>query len=214
MNSTNDLTASALGGCTAFEGSRRIASGQLADVAAKAKRVIDRGETGPVLIFDDQTSQLIEVDFRGTEKDVLKRLTAPVPQCAKQTETDQQAGVGARGPGRPKLGVVAREVTLLPRHWEWLNMQPGGASVALRKLVEEARRVNAGKDRVRQAREVSYRFLSAMAGNEPFFEEATRSLFAGNAERFEEMISGWPADVRDHAKKLASGSFAGFAESD
>jgi len=205
MESSKDVTAGAVGLCTAFEGSRRIASGKLADVAAEAKRAIDHGEKGPVLIFDDETSQLIEVDFRGTEEDVLKRLTAPA---------HQQENIVPRGPGRPKLGVVAREVTLLPRHWEWLSSQPGGASIALRKLVEEARRVNAGKDRERQAREVAYRFLSAMAGNEPFFEEATRSLFAGNAERFKEMISGWPVDVRDHAAKLAAASFPGLAESE
>jgi hypothetical protein len=214
MKSTKDMTAGGSSFCTAFEGSRRIASGKLVDVAAKAKAAIDRGGTAAVLIFDDQTSQLIEVDFRGTEKDVLQRLTAAALQCAKQMETDRQESAGPRAPGRPKLGVVAREVTLLPRHWEWLNSQPGGASVALRKLVEEARRVNAGKDRVRQAREVAYRFLSAMAGNEPFFEEATRSLFAGDAQRFEEMVSAWPVDIREHAKKLAADSFVGLAESD
>lgn len=114
-----------------------------------------------------------------------------------------------RGPGRPKLGVVAREVTLLPRHWEWLNGQPGGASVALRKLVDEARRANDGKDRVRQAREAAYRFMSVMAGNERGFEEATRALFAGDRERFEEFVASWPADVRDHAKRLAAAAFEG-----
>jgi hypothetical protein len=198
--------------CTAFEGSRLIASGKLAHVAVKAKEVIDLGERGPVLIFDNQTSHLIEVDFRGNEQDVLERLNAATGQRAEETEPDQRESVGLRRPGRPKLGVVAREVTLLPRHWEWLNSQPGGASVALRKLVDGARRVNAGKDRVRQAQEAAYRFMSAMAGNEPGFEEATRSLFAGNAERFQEMIAEWPVDVRDHAKKLAAASFAGLAE--
>jgi hypothetical protein len=112
--------------CTAFEGSRLIASGKLACVAVKAKEVMDRGERGPVLIFDDQTSQLIEVDFRGNENDVLERLRAAAGQCAEETGPDQQESIGRR-PGRPRLGVVAREVTLLPRHWEWLNCQPGGA---------------------------------------------------------------------------------------
>jgi hypothetical protein len=213
MELTMDGTITASKLCTAFEGSRRIAFGELAHVAVKAKEVIDRGERGPVLIFDDQTSQLIEVDFRGTEKEVVERLTAAAGQGVKEAEPDQEEKSGPRGPGRPRLGVVAREVTLLPRHWEWLNSQPGGASIALRKLVDEARRVNAGKDRVRQAREAAYRFLSAMAGNEPFFEEATRSLFAGNAERFGEMVAGWPVDVRDHATKLAAASFSGVKES-
>ena len=205
-------TAEAVRLCTAFEGSRLIASGKLAHVAVKAKEVIDRGERGPVLIFDNQTSELVEVDFRGNEKDLVERLNAATGQCAEETEPDQRESIALRRPGRPKLGVVAREVTLLPRHWEWLNCQPGGASVALRKLVNEARRVNAGKDRVRQAREAAYRFMSAMAGNEPGFEEATRSLFAGNAERFQEMVADWPVDVREHAKKLAAASFAGLAE--
>lgn len=172
-----------------------IASGALAHVAEAVKRVLDRGERAPVLIFDDQTSELVEVDFRGTWDDVLGRLPGP-------------AG-GPRGPGRPKLGVVAREVTLLPRHWEWLASQPGGASVALRKLVEEARRANAGRDRIRQAQEAAYRFLSALAGNAPGFEEATRALFAGDGNRFDALVQGWPAGVRTHAKRLAARAFAG-----
>ncbi len=107
------------------------------------------------------------------------------------------------GAGRPRLGVVAREVTLLPRHWQWLSSQPGGASVALRKLVDEARLANIGKDRVRQSQEAAYRFMSAMAGDAPGFEEAARALFAGDEHRFEQCISVWPEDVRDHAKRLA-----------
>jgi len=189
--------------CTAFEGSRLIASGQLAYVAVKAKKVIDRGERGPVLIFDDRTSQPIEVDFRGNENDVLERLKAAAGQCAGETEPDQQESTG-RKPGRPRLGVVAREVTLLPRHWEWLAIQPGGASVALRKLVEQARRTNQDKDRLRLAREAAYRFMSAMAGNEPGFEEAARALFAGNGEAFAENVERWPADVRKQAMRLAA----------
>jgi hypothetical protein len=105
------------------------------------------------------------------------------------------------------LGVVAREVTLLPRHWEWLNCQPGGASVALRKLVEDARRINQGKDRVRQSQEVTYRFMSAVTGNLPGFEEATRALFAGDLARFETEIADWPAGLREHLAKIAQGAF-------
>ncbi|HEX8985127.1 MAG TPA: DUF2239 family protein [Bryobacteraceae bacterium] len=186
--------------CTAFEGARCIAAGELQNVALKAKEVIDRGERAPVLIFDDATGAHIDVDFRGTPGEVLERLAKPEPPAPASQEP--------RRPGRPKLGVVAREVTLLPRHWEWLNSQPGGASVALRKLVEEARRVNQGKDRVRQAQEAAYRFMSAMAGNEAGFEEALRALFAGKQERFEEQIASWPVDVRDHSRKLAAAAFA------
>jgi hypothetical protein len=187
--------------CTAFEGSRRIASGELRDVALKAKEVLDRGEYAPVLIFDEETAEPVDLDFRGTPADVVSRLqeTAAAP-----AEADPEA---PRRAGRPKLGVVAREVTLLPRHWDWLNGQPGGASVALRKLVEHARRANEGIDRIRRAREAAYRFMSAMAGNEPGFEEAARALFAGNRERFDQQVALWPGDVRDHAKRLAAAGF-------
>jgi uncharacterized protein len=192
---------------TAFEGSRCIASGDLVQVAKKVKEFIDRGEQASVLIFDDVTSEVIEVDFRGTMEDVLKRLekpTARVESAAAQLNTDQSP---QRGPGRPKLGVVSREVTLLPRHWDWLNSQPGGASVALRKLVEEARRVNSGRDKVRHSQEAAYRFMSAMAGNLPGFEEATRALFAGKSESFNDLIDSWPVDIRDHARKLSDAAF-------
>ncbi|MCJ7527309.1 MAG: DUF2239 family protein [Methyloceanibacter sp.] len=187
--------------CTAFRGTTRIASGGVAEVALKAKAVIDADETAAILIFDDATSELVEVDFRGLPADVLTRLgLAP----SRQDDAGGQADDARRGPGRPKLGVVAREVTLLPRHWDWLSRQPGGASVALRKLVEEARRGNDGKDRVRQSQEAAYRFMSAMAGNEVGFEEAARALFAGNEKRFQQLVEAWPADIGDHAKFLAA----------
>ena len=193
--------------CTAFEGKRCIASGNLLKVVKKVKGLIGKDEQPPILIFDDLTSELIEVDFRGTIEDVLNRLEKPtvtVESAATPSNTDQSS---RRGPGRPKLGVVSREVTLLPRHWDWLNSQPGGASVALRKLVEEARRVNSDRDRVRRSQEVAYRFMSAMSGDRPGFEEATRALFAGNAERFEDLITSWPIDIRDHTRKLAEDAF-------
>ncbi len=191
--------------CTAFEGHRRIASGGLVEVASKTKEVVDGGGRAPVLIFDDATGELVEVDFRGTADDVLARLSGP----PLAVESALAPAGSPRGPGRPKLGVVAREVTLLPRHWDWLNGQPGGASVALRKLVEGARRENEGKDRARKAREAAYRFLSAMAGDLPGFEEVTRAFFAGDRDGFEGRIEPWPADVRDHAKALAAVAFEG-----
>jgi len=195
--------------CTAFEGFDRIESGELARVALKTKEVIDRGERAPVLIFDDATSELIEVDFRGTTEDVLRRLADTTREAALVAGSASPDREVPRGRGRPKLGVVAREVTLLPRHWDWLNSQPGGASVALRKLVDEARRVNKSKDRVRQSQEAAYRFMSVMAGNLPGFEEAARALFATNPVRFDELVEDWPGDVRAHAKKLAAIAFHG-----
>ena len=180
----------------AFEGNRLIAEGALADVALKAKKISDRDGREPVLIFDSHTSEPVEIDFRGTDKDVWARLqghSAPAPQAEL-----------SRGPGRPKLGVVAREVTLLPRHWDWLSAQPGGASVALRKLVENARKVSGGRDRQRARHEVAYRFMSAMGGNMKDFDEAARALFADDLEKLTRLTKPWPKDVRAHVLKLAA----------
>jgi hypothetical protein len=193
--------------CIAFNGKKAIASGSVRDVALKAKEVLDRDRNAQVLIFDDQTSELIEVDFRGTPAQVAKRLEQIAPNIAIAEEPALPDE--ARRPGRPKLGVIAREITLLPRHWEWLGSQPGGASVALRKLVEHAMKANRDRDNVRRAQDVAYRFLSAMAGNEPGYEEALRALFAGQPKRFQSIVEPWPTDVRDHAKRLAAGAFAG-----
>lgn len=192
--------------CTAFAGTRQIASGELRQVALKAQEATNCDRFAQVLIFDDVTGDVIEVDLRGTPEDLLHRITGIESGDLQSSEPAVLEG-GARRPGRPKLGVVAREVTLLPRHWDWLASQPGGASVALRRLVEGARRANQGRDRLRLAQEAAYRFISAMAGNEPGFEEATRALFAGKQERFAEMVEPWPIDVREHAKKLATVAF-------
>lgn len=180
----------------AFEGHRRIAEGALADVALKVKKAADRDGSGPVLLFNSETSEPIEVDFRGTGKDVLARLTQGVSAPAV-VETP-------RGPGRPKLGVTAREVTLLPRHWDWLNAQPGGASVALRKLVEDACKTSGSRDRKRARQEAAYRFMSTMAGNMSDFDEAARALFAGDMAKLERLTAPWAKDVRAHVLKLAA----------
>jgi hypothetical protein len=171
-------------------------------VALKAKQAMDSDRWAQVLIFDDLTSHLIEIDLRGAPQDVLQRIAAAPPPAAPPAAADPN-----RRPGRPRLGVVAREVTLLPRHWDWLASQPGGASVALRKLVEHASRANQGTDRRRRAQEVAYRFLSAMAGNLPGFEEATSALFAGQPQSFDSIVAAWPPDIRDHSKKLAAAAF-------
>ena len=197
------MSASAQADCTAFDRSVCIASGPLSHVALTVKKRLSDDPEATVLIFDDSTSHLIDLDLRGSDADIVARL-APAPNLPVAGATLQNAEKEApRGPGRPKLGVVAREITLLPRHWEWLNTQPGGASVALRKLVEDARRASSGKDQVRHAQEVCYRFMSVIAGHQPHFEEATRALFAGNRQRFEQEIEGWPADVLNHVKKLS-----------
>jgi uncharacterized protein len=188
---------------TAFDGDRCFASGDLRDVARAAKQALDRDKDASILVFDSQTSGPIDIDFRGSTDDVLARL----PDIPRVPAKEDVAKSAPRGPGRPKLGVVAREVTLLPRHWEWLAEQRGGASVALRRLVDQARRSGEDKDLIRLAQEAAYRFMSAMAGNKPHYEDAIRALFAGDSARFEKLIAEWPADVRRHAAKLARSAF-------
>ena len=185
---------------TAFIGPQRLAAGPLAEVALAVMQAARKPAAPPIIIFSDATGQPIDLDLRGTERDVIARLPQPVPDPEAATDEPTET---PRGRGRPKLGVVAREVTLLPRHWEWLGAQPGGASVALRKLVEEARRANGDLDRARAARDAAYRFMSVMAGNLAGFEEASRALFADDRRRFVGLVAGWPDDIRDHVVKLA-----------
>lgn len=182
--------------CTAFDGHRLIASGALADVVSATKLAIDAGTQGPVLIFDDASSRQVEVDFRGTVDDVLARLT-----------TQPAAEAVARGPGRPKLGVVAKEVTILPVHWEWLAAQPGGASATLRRLIDEARRRHPERERARRASEAVDRFMLAMTGDLPGYEEASRAFWRREHERFDQLIDAWPADVRGHLRRLAAAAW-------
>lgn len=183
---------------TAFQGPRRLVSGPAGEVALVVKRVAPRPDEA-IIIFEDATGRSIDFDLRGGDREVLARLAKLVPPPVEASTPPSEP----RGRGRPKLGVVAREVTLLPRHWEWLGAQPGGASVALRKLVDEARRASGDKDRERQARDAAYHFMSTMAGNLPRFEEASRALFADDRRRFTATIADWPADIRDHIVKLA-----------
>ncbi|MGJ4890383.1 DUF2239 family protein [Bradyrhizobium sp. HKCCYLRH3099] len=180
---------------TAFAGHTRIATGPLPKVALVLKHAAPATE--PVIIFSDRTGQPIDLDLRGSDRDILARLPADAGAAAQQLPSEP------RGRGRPKLGVVAREVTLLPQHWEWLSTQPGGASVALRKLVHEARRASCDSDRAREARDAAYHFMSGIGSNLPQFEEASRALFAGDLGRFARLLAEWPADIRDHAIAMA-----------
>ena len=178
----------------AFDEDHCIASGDIVDVAVRVKQTLSTRPQSQVLLFDLVSSRPVEIDFRGSVADVTTRLKASLePQ---------------RGPGRPKLGVVAREVTLLPRHWEWLAAQPGGASVTLRKLIDEARRKTADKDEARERQESVHRFLSAIAGNKPHYEDVLRALYAHDGERFHTLIADWPTDVRSHLEWLTSDLFA------
>lgn len=181
---------------TCFDGHRRLASGPLQSITHVVKCATEDGAAGPILIFDNNSGRQIDIDIRG----------AGAPAAAPARIVAPEGAEAPRGRGRPKLGVVAREVTLLPRHWEWLASQPGGASVALRKLVEHARRDHAEQDALRQAQERAYSFMSAMAGDFPGFEEAARALFANNDRKFRRIVGKWPADVRDHVILLAYGA--------
>ncbi|MFM0473049.1 DUF2239 family protein [Paraburkholderia strydomiana] len=195
--------------CTAFEGHRLIASGELPAVALAVKGVIERGEQAPILVFADATAAPVEFDLRGTAEEIVARLVreSSAAHPHNDASNDDAEPDTPRGRGRPKLGVVAREVTLLPRHWDWLNAQPGGASVALRKLVETARGTGEQRERKRAAQEAAYRFMTAVAGNLPDYEDATRALYAGDQPRFEKKIAGWPEDVRAYALRLAGNAF-------
>lgn len=192
----------------AFDTDRRIAAGDLREVARAAKQVLDQRPDASILVFDGRTSEPVDLDFRGSVDDMLARLPE-IPSVVETSDDvlDGAAPLAPRGPGRPKLGVVAREITLLPRHWDWLARQTGGASVAIRKLVEEARRTGEHKDRIGQAQELAYRFMSVMAGNRPHYEDAIRALFAKDSADFEKLIADWPADVRHHASALAARAF-------
>ena len=159
----------------AFSGFDHLASGSLAEVYAACR------DHDGALIFDTETGRVVDIDPR-------------FPPTADAVR-----------PGRPKLGVVPREVTLLPRHWDWLATQPGGASVALRRLVEEASRNPRAQQRAR--RDAAYRLATVLVGNAPGYEEAIRALYAGQAEEFAAHIESWPADVRRQLERMTAEAF-------
>jgi hypothetical protein len=170
----------------AFANGRQIAEGTLREVLPVLKQRFDRDRSDMVLVFQTDTGRQMDFDLRGTLDEVLER-AAPEP---------------SKGPGRPRLGVVSREVSLLPQHWDWLEAQPAGASAALRRLVDTAIKNQPGKERARRIREAVSRFLTSIAGDRPNYEEATRALFAGESARFAELIDRWPKDIRDLALGL------------
>jgi len=176
----------------AFVGTRLLAWGELGLVLRAAKEQVDRGKADGLLMFEDRTGKQVDFDFRGTDDEVVER-AMPTPAPA--------------GRGRPKLGVLSREVSLLPRHWEWLEEQPHGISAALRRLVDDARKREPGEQRARLARTAAHAFMTTMAGDRAGFEEALRALYAKDRERFEQKIVRWPGDVRRHAERLAEASF-------
>lgn len=184
---------------TAFAGDRLLACGAYADIA-QALASLDEQEQ-PVLVFDDATGAPVDAPPRPEHAALLARMGV---DGARASDPANSRAAPRPSPGRPRLGVVAREVTLLPRHWDWLSAQPGGASAALRRLVDQARKAGESADDRRRAIERCYKFMNAIAGHRPGFEEATRALFAGERERFETLIAAWPTDVAAHARRLAA----------
>ena len=177
---------------SAFDGANLLASGALLEVTLTVKAAPGL-EAGTILTFDDETGQVVDLDLHGSPDEITARHKA------------RAEGMEARGRGRPKLGVIAREVTLLPRHWEWLAAQRGGASVTLRRLIDEARKAEGSDAEKRAGRDAAYRFMSALAGDLPGFEEATRALYAGDETKLEAEIAGWPADFRTYIERLRFG---------
>jgi hypothetical protein len=171
----------------AFAGSRQVAAGALDAILPTLKQRFDADRSELVLVFEDASGRQVDFDLRGSLDEVLAR-ALPAPQ---------------KGPGRPRLGVASREVSLLPRHWEWLDEQPSGASAALRRLVEHAIKTQPGKERARRMRAALSRFLLAMAGDRPNYEEACRALFAGEDQRLDALIGKWPKDIREHVLRHA-----------
>ena len=180
----------------AFLGPRQLARGSCVAVARAAKRALERGSTDTLLIFGARDSRPLDLDLHGSLDEVVARLSVEPPA---------PAAVVVRGPGRPKLGVVAREVTLLPRHWDWLQEQSGGASAALRRLVDEARKAPSPRQQRRAAQDAAYHFMQAIAGDLPGYEEATRALFADDRASLENRITAWPDDIRTYALRLGFG---------
>jgi uncharacterized protein len=194
MTSHSQPLAAALT-CTAFDSARRIASGSYLEVALALGDYARKHADVCVLAFDNASGKQIDFDLSGSNAEIVVRLAKRFPGVEAGTQ---------RAPGRPKLGVTAREVTLLPRHWEWLAGQPGGASVTLRKLVDDARRAGpSATAHLRKLHERAYHFMSAIAGNFANFEEASRALFANNIAELKQLISGWPSDIQDHLVDLS-----------
>ena len=183
----------------AFAGTSVISRGTLADVALSGKTRLDRGEGQRIALFDEETGRPVDIDFTGSEAEVLAKI-ASHPMAGE----DQSKPVKRAGPGRPKLGVISREVSLLPRHWDWLAEQRVGASAALRRLVDAERKKNPVQERARRAIDAAHRFMWDMAGNQPGFEEASRSLFAQDFDTFARLISDWPAGIQEQLARYTN----------
>jgi len=200
--------------CTAFDGHRLLISGLLVEVALAVKAAAENGPSRSILVFDDATGRVVDLDLRGAKAEIIERLARPAPtfvgrhrpRPGERSTPAEDDAAEPRGRGRPKLGVVAREITLLPRQWEWLADQPGGASAVLRRLVDDARRNVGSRQQRRGAQEAAYQFMHAIAGDLPGYEEAMRALFADDRSGLERHLADWPEDIRSHVLRLAFGT--------
>lgn len=183
----------------AFAGQTLLARGSCSQVVQAAKAAFDDGNQERIVLFDETEGRPVDVDLSGAGEEVLARV-ARHPVLGVATNGDAAPVVRRRG--RPKLGVVSREVSLLPRHWSWLGAQRGGASAALRRLVDAARKASSASDAARQALDAAHHFLWDMAGNLPGFEEVSRALFAGRFASIPPLVAAWPRDVRDQAQRM------------
>lgn len=200
--------------CTAFQSNYILSSGPLIEVALAIKTAIENNQVDTFLVFNDETGKVIDLDLRGTKTDVINRLSKATLEKVTQQTFDESTSSEktaekkiATGRGRPKLGVISKEVTLLPRHWEWLAAQSSGASAAIRRLVDEARKKTGTTTQKRTAQEAAYHFMTTIAGDFPYYEEATRALFADDRAKLEEFIAQWPQDIRTYLLYLCFGRF-------
>jgi uncharacterized protein len=166
-----------------FSGTIQIATGALSDVALAAWQLAQSQPATSTVTFDRKTGSVVDLNLNGSQADIADRYATKEQRIVKR--------------GRPKLGVVPREITLLPRHWEWLSQQPGGASVTLRRLVDAARKDRTAQDENRGRITAAYQFMVTMAGDFPLFEEASRALFAQDFNKLLFCAANWPADIRN-----------------
>jgi len=167
---------------TAFLGDERIAAGDRADVTRRIEDGYSAADQAAIRVFDDETGRPVDLDYWDAALEARHQ----------------------RGRGRPRLGVVSREVTLLPRHWEWLARQRGGASAALRRLIDEAQAASGADPRARQ--DAAYHFMQAMGGDRPGYEEAIRALYRDDRAALRERTATWPPDIRQHVEHLLEGA--------
>ncbi|MBS0055896.1 DUF2239 family protein [Yersinia sp. Marseille-Q3913] len=199
---------------TAFGDQQLLLSGPLVEVALAIKNELENGSTKTFLVFDDVTGSVIDLDLRGSDADIIERLSQPsqpftgryASRQNKSPEPVEDDTAESKGRGRPKLGVVAREVTLLPRQWDWLATRPGSASAVIRRLVDEAMHSEGSREQRRAAHEAVYQFMQAIAGDLPGYEEGIRALFADDRTKLEQCIAAWPVDIKAHVLRLAFGS--------